>query len=107
MWAKTLSSPSSLSTYRSPEKVEEDYKFGRQLGEGAYAVVRIARKKSDNKDYAVKVYDKSKLTDEHRRTSVCREVMLMQKMRHQNIVEFKEAFETKDNVFVVMEQVEG
>jgi serine/threonine protein kinase len=52
------------------------------LGEGAYAVVRIARKKTDDKDYAVKVYDKSKLTDEHRRTSVCREVMLMQKMKH-------------------------
>ena len=70
-------------------------------------MVKIAKRKSDGKDYAVKIYDKSKLGDEHRRTSVCREVMLMQKMKHQNIVEFKEAFETNANVFVVMEHVEG
>jgi serine/threonine protein kinase len=101
------SSPSSLSTYRSPEKVEEDFKFGKQLGEGAYAVVKLAKRRQDGKNYAVKIYDKNKLVDEHRRTSVCREVMLMQKMKHQSIVEFKEAFETNANVFVVMEHVEG
>lgn len=70
-------------------------------------MVKLARRKNDGKDYAVKVYDKSKLVDEHRRTSVCREVMLMQKLKHENIVMFKEAFETNKNVFVVMEHVEG
>ena len=37
--------PSNLSTQRSPEQVSEDYEFGRLLGEGAYAVVRTAKKK--------------------------------------------------------------
>ena len=75
--------PSSVpSTHRSPERVHADYKFGRLLGEGAYAVVRLAYKKSENKHYAAKIYDKSKLTDEHRRSSVCREVMLLQKLSH-------------------------
>ena len=68
---------SAPSTHRSPDKVNEDYKFGRLLGEGAYAVVRLAYKKSEGKNYAAKIYDKSKLVDEHRRNSVCREVMLM------------------------------
>lgn len=71
------SSGSAPSTHRSPDKVNEDYKFGRLLGEGAYAVVRLAYKKSEGKNYAAKIYDKSKLIDEHRRSSVCREVMLM------------------------------
>ena len=35
-----------LSTHRSPEKVNEDFTFGRKLGEGAYAVVRLAVKKA-------------------------------------------------------------
>lgn len=34
------------STHRSPEKVNEDFTFGRKLGEGAYAVVRLATKKA-------------------------------------------------------------
>lgn len=38
--------PSNPSTQRSPEKVNEDYEFGKLLGEGAYAVVREAIKKT-------------------------------------------------------------
>ena len=59
--------PSNLSTQRSPDQVSEDYEFGRLLGEGAYAVVRLASKKSTGQVFAAKVYDKSKLVDDHRR----------------------------------------
>jgi serine/threonine protein kinase len=69
--------PSALSTHRSPEKVNEEFIFGPKLGEGAYAVVRLATKKATGQTYAAKIYDKSKLVDDHRRQSVCREVMLM------------------------------
>ena len=55
------------STHRSPEKVNEDFTFGRKLGEGAYAVVRLATKKATGQTFAAKIYDKSKLVDEHRR----------------------------------------
>lgn len=43
-----------------------NYVFGRQIGEGAYAVVRIATSREDNKKYAIKVYDKTKLSDINR-----------------------------------------
>ena len=101
------SSGSAPSTHRSPDKVNQDYKFGRLLGEGAYAVVRLAQKTSENKSYAAKIYDKSKLIDEHRRSSVCREVMLMQKLNHQYIVQFHEAFETDHHVYLIIEHVNG
>ncbi len=81
--------------------------FGRKLGEGAYAVVRLATKKATGQTFAAKIYDKSKLVDDHRRQSVCREVMLMQKLLHRYIVEFAEAFETDQYVYVIMEHVEG
>jgi 3-phosphoinositide dependent protein kinase-1 len=102
---KENSQTSAPSTHRSPDKVSEDYKFGRLLGEGAYAVVRLAYKKSEGRSYAAKIYDKSKLVDEHRRSSVCREVMLMQKLKHRYCVEFLEAFETDHFVYVIMEHV--
>ena len=101
-------SPLSVqSTHRTPGKVNDDFKFGRLLGEGAYAVVRLVFKKSENKNYAAKIYDKSKLIDEHRRLSVAREVSLMQKLKHEYIVDFVEAFETDHHVYVIMEYVQG
>lgn len=99
--------PSQQSTNRSPEKVNDDYIFGKKLGEGAYAVVKMATKRQTGQNYAAKIYDKSKLVDEHRRQSVCREVMLMQKLYHKGIVEFTEAFETDQFVYVIMEHVQG
>ena len=101
------STTSAPSTHRTPDKVNEDYKFGRLLGEGAYAVVRLAYKKSEGKNYAAKIYDKSKLVDEHRRNSVCREVMLMQKLKHPYIVKFSEAFETDHHVYLIIEYITG
>jgi serine/threonine protein kinase len=44
--------------------------------------VRIATCKKDNKKYAIKVYDKAKLTDSNRQRSVRREIKLLQKMNH-------------------------
>jgi serine/threonine protein kinase len=35
--------------------------FGKEIGKGAYAVVRIATSREDNKKYAIKIYDKTKL----------------------------------------------
>lgn len=51
--------------------------LGKQIGQGAYAVVRLALNKEDNKKYAIKIYDKSKLTDINRQKSVRREIKLL------------------------------
>lgn len=52
-------------TSQSTNRVH-NYIFGRQIGEGAYAVVRMATSREDNQKYAIKVYDKTKLSDINR-----------------------------------------
>ena len=69
--------------------------------------MRIATCKRTGKKFAIKVYDKSKLTDSNRQRSVRREIRLLQKMNHPNIVKIYEAFETDDHVYLVMEYVGG
>jgi hypothetical protein len=85
----------------------QNYSFGRQIGEGAYAVVRLATSREDGNKYAVKIYDKEKLSDINRQRGVRREVVLLQKMNHPNIVKLVEAFETDSHVYLVMENVSG
>lgn len=70
-------------------------------------MVRVAVSKKDNMKYAIKVYDKSKLTDTNRQRSVRREIKLLQKMNHTHIVKIHEAFETDSNVYLVMDYVAG
>jgi serine/threonine protein kinase len=69
--------------------------------------VRCATSREDGKKYAIKVYDKTKLVDINRQWSVRREVVLLQKMNHPNIVKLIEAFETDSYVYLVMGNVTG
>jgi len=60
----------------------DEYVIGKQIGQGAYAVVRVGLHKPTNKKVAMKIYKKYKLMDPNRRKSVKREIKLMEKMRN-------------------------
>jgi len=85
----------------------DEYIIGKQIGQGAYAVVRIGLHKPTNKKVALKIYKKHKLEEPNRRKSVKREIKLMEKMRHQHIVELYEIIDTHKYVILVMEYVGG
>lgn len=40
-----------------------DYAIGKQIGQGAYAAVKLAINKKSNEQVAIKVYDKYKLME--------------------------------------------
>ena len=50
----------SSVNYRK-ENIKDHYKFDKVLGEGSFAVVRKAIKKSTGEEFAVKIIDKSTL----------------------------------------------
>ena len=85
----------------------EDYIIGKQIGQGAYAVVRIGLHKPTNKKVAMKIYKKYKLLDANRRKSVKREIKLMEKMKHSHIIRLYEVIDTSKYVILVMEYVGG
>jgi serine/threonine protein kinase len=55
----------------------------------------------------MKIYKKHKLLDANRRRSVKREIKLMEKMRHSNIIKLYEIIDTHKYVILVMEYVGG
>lgn len=56
--------------YFSSKNTVEEYIIGKQIGHGAYAIVRIGLHKESNCKVAMKIYRKSKLTDINRKKSV-------------------------------------
>jgi serine/threonine protein kinase len=70
-------------------------------------VVRVGLHKPTNKKIAMKIYKKYKLLDPNRRKSVKREIKLMEKMKHQNIIRLYEVIDTSKYVILIMEYVGG
>lgn len=83
-----------------------DYQIVRQVGQGAYAVVKEAIDKRTSSRVAIKVYDK-KLLDSQQRKSIDSEIRLLQQLSHDNIVKFVEVIDEAKELFLIMEFVEG
>jgi calcium/calmodulin-dependent protein kinase I len=88
------------------EEIKRYYEIKEKLGTGSFAVVKRAVRKSDGKEFAVKVIKKQKLTKEEL-DIVHDEVEIMQKINHQHCVKLYEMFETPKRLYMVMELLTG
>lgn len=84
-----------------------EYHLGRQIGHGAYAVVKESIHKNTGERVAIKQYDRYKLMDIQRKKSAMREIKILSRLQHPNVVKLYEAIDTSKYVYLVMEYVSG
>jgi serine/threonine protein kinase len=75
------------------------------VGEGAYGVVLRCRNKDSGEIVAIKKFKESE-DDEIVRKTTLREVKILRMLKHENIVELREAFRRKGKLYLVFEYVE-
>lgn len=85
----------------------EDYIIGREIGKGAYASVKSCVHKPTGAKLAIKIYDKVKLDDMHKKNAVKREIQVLKILNHSNIVKLYEVIDTIKNIYLIMELVNG
>lgn len=95
------------SKFKSSQGILKNYKLGRVIGQGAYAVVRLAEHRETNQKFAVKIYDKSKLNDQMKRRAVQREILVLNKINHPNIIKSYDQVETAKQIFIVTDYIGG
>jgi serine/threonine protein kinase len=56
---------------------------------------------------AMKIYPKYKLNDATKRKSVLREIQVMKKFEHPNVIKLYDSFETPKEIYLIQEYVSG
>ena len=81
-----------------------DFKREKVLGTGSFGYVYLVRRRQDNKVYALKTVDLSKLNKKEQENSV-NEVRILASVNHPNVIGYKEAFwdDDKTSLNIVME----
>jgi serine/threonine protein kinase len=74
------------------------------IGTGAFGEVFLAKNKLNNQNYAIKIMEKSKITETGMDLEVIyREISIHRRLMHDNIVKVYNHYEDKENVYLIME----
>lgn len=84
------------------------YSFEKLLGKGHFAKVHRAIRKRDGKTFAIKTVDKLKLVENSRNMqSIVREIQILRKLNHPNIIKLYEVYENDLYIHIVLEYLNG
>ena len=83
------------------------YKFIKLLGQGAFGKVILAEQVLTGIKVALKAIDKSYIQTESARKKIFREILILKKIKSPHVVKIWESFESSENIFIVMEFLQG
>jgi len=86
--------------------VEDKYELGQELGRGGFSIVREGRNRSTGEKVAVKFIEK-KFVDQEELKLLQREIDIMARVQHTNVLRLYEIFDTDSKLSLVMELVNG
>eukprot|EP01124_Arcella_intermedia_P011824 TRINITY_DN181_c0_g1_i3.p1 TRINITY_DN181_c0_g1~~TRINITY_DN181_c0_g1_i3.p1 ORF type:complete len:434 (-),score=98.70 TRINITY_DN181_c0_g1_i3:723-2024(-) len=98
----------STTTPAKKRRLEDNYDVSETIGKGGFSEVRRAKNKKTGEVVAVKYVKKRE--NPEKLTNVRREIELMQKLNHPNIVCLKDVFEDESEdgfIYMIMEYVSG
>jgi serine/threonine protein kinase len=90
----------------SGKSFSELYKLGKQLGEGAFSVVKEGSHKQTGDAYAIKIVTKAKLTKEDE-IALKDEIDILKDFRHPHIIMLYDVFDEPQYYYLVTEKMGG
>lgn len=90
----------------SGKHFNEVYKLGKQLGEGAFSVVKEGQNRSTQESFAIKIVTKAKLSKEDE-VALKDEIDVLKDLEHKHIIRLYDVFEEPQHYFMVTEKMMG
>lgn len=85
----------------------KDFNIGLQIGSGAFAVVKRAVHKTSLYKVAIKTYEKKNLIDNATKEAVQKEINILSRLDHPNVMGLYEVVDNRLNVNLIMELCNG
>lgn len=101
----SASTPLSAMTRSQPSI--RDFEVIKPISKGAYGSVYLAKKKLTGDYYAIKVLRKSDMVAKNQVTNIRNERMILTQLDSDFVVKLYFSFQTKDNLYLVMEYLNG
>eukprot|EP00948_MAST-09A_sp_MAST-9A-sp1_P001012 g1012.t1 len=79
----------------------------KKLGEGTFGKVKFGRHLATGQPVAIKILERSRIKEDADVRRVGREIMILQRIRHDNIVQLYEVIYTKQQIYLIMEYANG
>ena len=98
---------SNLSIEANLGQMKDVYKVGEKLGEGGFAMVRLATHNTSGQKYAVKQFRKQTLTENEKKNNVFMEYKILKRLKHPNIVEVFDLYDEMRFISIVTEYCPG
>ncbi|KNE54668.1 CAMK/CAMKL protein kinase [Allomyces macrogynus ATCC 38327] len=84
-----------------------NYKIDRTLGQGTYGKVKLGLHTASGEKVAIKIIEKANIQSQRQVARIQREIRFLKLLHHPHIVKVFEVHETNDQIFIVMEFVQG
>ena len=84
-----------------------DFIIKEKLGEGAFGSVRLGINRQTEEKVAIKILEKSKIIKYEDKVRIEREIEILKKIRHPNIVHLYGIIETDKQIFIITEYIKG
>lgn len=85
-----------------------NYMLGKTLGEGAFGLVKSGTHITTGEKVAIKILDKTRMKEEEDDFNrVKKEINILKKLRHKNVIQLYEIIESQHKIYLVIELCEG
>ena len=83
------------------------YILGKVLGEGTFGKVRLGTHTLSGEKAAIKILEKSRIKSQKDVERISREIRILKKLHHPNVIQLYEIIENDMSLFLVMEYCPG
>ena len=84
-----------------------EFTFIKNLGKGSFGEVLLTKKENSSQLFATKKIPISNLTTKKFEEYLYNEINIMQKLNHKNIVKFHKVIRTPNNIYIIMDYLNG
>ena len=93
--------------FKTKTKTVGHYIIGKTIGEGTFGKVKLAIHIPTSEKVAVKVLEKKKIKQQTDVRRVNREIKILKRSKHVNIIKLYEVLDTQTSIYLIMENAEG